>query len=162
MRNKDTRRIIGIDPGFDRCGVAVLEGSKSKQELVFSTCITTDPKSAHELRLASLGDELKAIIEKWKPSSLAIEKLFFNVNVRTALKVAEARGVILYEAARAGLPVYEYSPQDVKIAVTGYGKADKSQVESMTLRILSLKDAPKHDDETDAIAMGITHLATTR
>jgi crossover junction endodeoxyribonuclease RuvC len=162
MRNKENRRIIGIDPGFDRCGVAVLEKESGKEKLLFSTCIITNPKDAHEARLRVLGEELSSIIKKWKPSQIAIEKLFFNINARTALKVAEARGVILYEAALAGLSVYEYSPQDVKIAVTGYGKASKPQVETMTLRILGLKAAPKHDDETDAIAMGITHLASVR
>ncbi|MBX4198824.1 crossover junction endodeoxyribonuclease RuvC [Candidatus Parcubacteria bacterium] len=160
MPSKSSSRTIGIDPGFDRCGVAILEGTKSKQTLLFSTCIMTDKKQAHEDRLLTLGSELASIIKKWKPESLATEKLFFNINVRTGIKVAEARGVILYEAARARLDVYEYSPQDVKIAVTGYGKADKRQVEDMTLRILGMKQAPKYDDETDAIALCITHLAS--
>lgn len=151
-------RIISIDPGFDRCGVAVV----TQDKLLFSTCITTNKKDPHQTRLLSLGEELQAIIQKWKPRALATEKLFFNLNVRTALKVAEARGVILYEAARARLPVFEYSPQEVKIAVTGYGKATKRQVEDMTLRLLKLKTAPKHDDETDAIALGITCLASER
>lgn len=158
MQNK----VIGIDPGFDRCGVAVLKKEKGKEKLLFSTCILTSPKDDHGTRLLQLGSELSKVIKKWKPSALATEKLFFNINARTALKVSEARGVILYEAAKAGLPVYEYSPQDVKIAVTGYGKADKEQVEVMTLKILSMKSAPRHDDETDAIAVGITHLATHR
>ena len=154
MRNS----VIGIDPGFDRCGVAVL----TQDKLLFSTCITTSKKDLHQTRLLNLGKELRMIIKKWRPEALAIEKLFFNLNARTALKVAEARGVILYEAARASLPVFEYSPQDVKIAVTGYGKASKRQVEEMTLRLLKLKSAPRHDDEADAIAVGITHLATRR
>lgn len=154
-------RVIGIDPGFDRCGVAVLQGSKSKQTLLFSTCITTNKKDSHEDRLLTVGDELSKIIKKWKPETLAMEKLFFNQNTTTALKVAEARGVILYQAAQAELRVHEYTPQDVKIAVTGYGRASKGQVEDMALRILGLKKAPKHDDETDAIAVGITCLAST-
>jgi len=160
MPNKTGHRIIGIDPGFDRCGVAILEGGKSNQSLLFSTCITTSSKDAHEERLKVLGEEIAKVIKKWKPESLAIEKLFFNLNVRTALKVAEARGVILYEAARAGIEVYEYSPQDVKIAVTGYGRASKDQVETMAIKILGMKSTPRHDDESDAIAMGITHLAS--
>lgn len=155
-------RVIGIDPGFDRCGVAVLGKEGGKEKLLFSTCIVTNPKDTHERRLLAIGEELAKIIKKWKPKALATEKLFFNLNVRTALKVAEARGVILYEAARANLPLHEYSPQDIKIAVTGYGKASKPQVESMVLRILGLKKGPKHDDETDAIAVCITHLASTR
>lgn len=155
-----SNRVIGIDPGFDRCGVAILEKEGGKEKLLFSTCITTSPKDEHSARLKILGEGILKVIKEWEPNSMAIEKLFFNINARTALKVSEARGVILYEASRAGLSVYEYSPQDVKIAVTGYGKADKTQVETMTLKILSLKKAPKHDDETDAIAMGITHLAS--
>lgn len=155
-----SNRVIGIDPGFDRCGVAILERKSGKEKFLFSTCIITNPKDSHETRLRVLGEELSSIIKKWGPTHMAIEKLFFNINARTALKVAEARGVILYEAALTGLEVYEYSPQDVKIAVTGYGKANKSQVETMTLRILGLETAPKHDDETDAIAVGITHLAS--
>lgn len=157
-----SQRVIGIDPGFDRCGVAILEKINGKESLLSSSCIVTNPKDTHEDRLRVLGEELQRIIRRWKPRALAVEKLFFNANVRTALKVAEARGVILYEAGKADIKVYEYSPQDVKIAVTGYGKASKAQVESMTLRILGLKTAPKYDDETDAIAVGITHLASTR
>ncbi|MEK7194451.1 MAG: crossover junction endodeoxyribonuclease RuvC [Patescibacteria group bacterium] len=151
-------RVIGIDPGFERCGVAVLEENK----LLFSTCIITESSDKHEERLLTLGQELGKIIKKWKPNALATEKLFFNINIKTALKVAEARGVILYEAARADLPVHEYSPQAIKIAVTGYGKASKPQVETMVLRLLGLKTPPRHDDETDAIAVAITHMATAR
>lgn len=155
-------RVMGIDPGFDRCGVAILEKVKGKETLLYSTCITTDSKDSHEERLLQLGKELGALINKWEPTDLATEKLFFNLNVRTALKVAEARGVILYEAAKVGIEVHEYSPQAIKIAVSGYGKASKAQVETMTLRLLSLRSKPKFDDETDAIAVGITHLASVR
>ena len=151
-------RVMGVDPGFDRCGVAIV----GREKLIFSTCLTTSPKLPHQERLLHLGDGLKAIIKQWRPEAIATEKLFFNQNVRTGLKVAEARVVILYEAARAGLPFFEYSPQDVKIAVTGYGKASKSQVEIMALRLLSLKTTPKHDAETDAIGLGITCLASVK
>lgn len=155
-------RVIGIDPGFDRCGVAILDREGGQDKLLYSACIETDSKDWHEERLRILGEEIRKIIRKWKPRALATEKLFFNVNQKTALKVAEARGVILYEAALADIRVYEYSPQAVKIAVSGYGKAEKRQVETMVLRLLSLKSVPKHDDETDAIAVGITHLASVR
>jgi crossover junction endodeoxyribonuclease RuvC len=160
---QSNNRVVGIDPGFDRCGVAVLEKSAGgKEKLLYSTCITTNRSDDHEIRLKALGTELKKIIVDWEPSSLAIEKLFFNANQKTALKVAEARGVILYEASQAGLPFAEYSPQAIKIAVTGYGKATKPQVETMVARILSLDLGGKQDDEVDAIAVGITHLASTR
>lgn len=161
MPNKE-ERIIGIDPGFDRCGVAIIEKTGGKEKLLYSTCITTNIKDLHEKRLNKLGTELREIIGKWKPNSLAIEKLFFNVNQKTAIKVAEARGVIMYEASLANLTVSEYSPQAIKIAVTGYGKATKPQVESMVVRILGIKSTKMLDDEMDAIAVGITHLASIR
>ncbi len=159
--NKE-KRVIGIDPGFDRCGVAILEKVGGKEKLIYSTCITTSIKDTHEKRLDKLGTELREIINEWGPESLAIEKLFFNVNQKTGLKVAEARGVIMYEASLANLSVSEYSPQAIKIAVTGYGKATKPQVESMVVRILGLKSTKMLDDEMDAIAVGITHLASIR
>lgn len=156
--------ILAIDPGFDRLGVAVLQMGK-KEEVLFSECITTSPKQKHEERLSKIGLRLREIITEWKPESLAIEKLFFNQNITSALKVAEARGVILYEAKLGGLKIFEYSPQDIKIAVTGYGKASKEQVETMVTKLVILKnEASKKrlDDEIDAIALGLTHLAHTR
>jgi crossover junction endodeoxyribonuclease RuvC len=150
-------RVLAIDPGFDRIGAAVLE----KDVVLFSQCIETDRKLPHSERLLEIGEAVRKIIKKWVPQSLAIEELFFNQNITNALKVSEARGVILYEGARAGLEIYEYSPQAIKIAVTGYGKADKKQVENMVGKLVKLpKTARKKlDDELDAIALGITHLA---
>jgi len=151
-------RTLAIDPGFDRIGVAVLENDK----LLFSDCIETDRKSPHQERLLMIGKAVEKIIKKWKPEALAIEKLFFNQNVTNALKVSEARGVILYEAARAGLEIFEYSPQAIKIAVTGYGKADKAQIVNMVRKLIALPSKKMLDDEVDAIALGITHLATQK
>src|SRR3989344_5150300 len=149
-------RVLAIDPGFDRIGIAVLEQDK----LLHSECLETNRKSSHEQRLLEIGGRVRKIIKKWRPEALAIEKLFFNQNITTALKVAEARGVVLYEAARAGVEVYEYSPQAVKIAVTGYGKATKPQMEKMIGKLVKLDDSLKLDDELDAIALGITHIAS--
>lgn len=153
-------RVIGIDPGFDRFGIAVVEGN----EVLFSDCIETNRKSAHEERLAQIGRSLRDVIEKWRPTSLAVEKLFFNQNANNALKVAEARGLALYEAGLSGIKVFEYSPQDVKIAVTGYGKADKKQVEMMVLKLVKMKTSrdKRLDDELDAIAVCITCLASEK
>lgn len=153
-------KVLAIDPGFDRIGVAILIKEKNKEKLLFSKCILTNKKESQSERLKQIGSEIKKIIKKWKPESLAIEKLFFNQNTSTALRVAEARGVILYEAICSGLEIFEYSPQEIKIAVTGYGKAGKKEVETMTLKLLSLKTAPKYDDEMDAQAIGITHLVS--
>ena len=151
-------RVLAIDPGFDRIGIAVLEQDK----LLHSECLETNRKSSHEQRLLEIGGRVRKIIKKWRPEALAIEKLFFNQNITTALKVAEARGVVLYEAARAGVEVYEYSPQAVKIAVTGYGKATKPQMEKMIGKLVKLTEDEKLDDELDAIALCITHLATLK
>lgn len=156
-------RVLGIDPGFDRIGAAILEREDGRETLLYSECIETNKKSAHHERVLAIGSRVQELIEKWQPQTLAIEKLFFNQNTSTALGVAEARGVIIYEAARARLSVYEYSPQDVKIAVTGYGKADKIQLESMLRKLVKIPSAEKkRDDEIDAIALCITHLASHR
>lgn len=149
---------MGVDPGFDRVGVAVLEENK----LLFSSCIKTNRKLSHGERLLEIGRSLRKIIKKWKPSELAIESLFFNQNAPNALRVAEARGVIIYEAKIAGLSIQEYSPQAVKIGVTGYGHAKKPQVEAMVRKLIKLSEKKRLDDELDAIAIGICHLATRR
>jgi crossover junction endodeoxyribonuclease RuvC len=155
--------VLAIDPGFDRVGIAILKRGKN-EEVLYSECIVTSTKQKHEERLSKIGTSIKKIILEWNPQSLAIEKLFFNQNTTSAMKVAEARGVILYEAKLGDLKIFEYSPQDIKIAVTGYGKATKNQVESMVMKLVSLNDDKKKrlDDEIDAIALGITHLAHTR
>lgn len=155
-----TERVLSIDPGFDRVGVAILEREGGKEKLLFSECLETNKKDSHPERLLEVGLGIRRNIQTWQPESLAIEKLFFNQNTTSALKVAEARGVIIFEAAEAGLTVYEYSPQEIKLATTGYGKAGKSEVETMVQKILNLKTLPKRDDETDAIAVGICHLAS--
>lgn len=156
----NSERVLAVDPGFDRVGVAVLE----KDCVLFSHCIETSRKDPHHKRLLDVGVEIREIISKWKPSSLAIESLFFNQNTTNALKVSEARGVIIYEATRSGLNIFEYGPQSIKIAVTGYGKADKLQIETMVKKLVKLPETSgkRLDDELDAVAVGITHLASLR
>jgi crossover junction endodeoxyribonuclease RuvC len=157
MQNKI---VLGVDPGFDRIGVAILEN----KEVLFSDCIETKRKLPHSERLLEIGKVIKKVIKKWNPTTLAIESLFFNQNITNALKVSEARGIIIYEAVGAGLEICEYSPQAVKIAVTGYGKTDKIQMATMVKKLvgLSVKSSKRLDDEIDAIALGITHLASKR
>ena len=152
--------VLGIDPGFDRLGVAILQDN----EVLYSECIETSKKLPHQERLFEIGERVRVVIKEWKPNVLAIETLFFNKSVTSALKVSESRGVIIYEAARAGLSVYEYSPQAVKIAVTGYGKADKEQMQKMLIKLVKLgsQETRRLDDELDAIALCITHLATVK
>lgn len=151
--------VMGIDPGFDRLGVAVMSRVSGTESLVYSTCLSSDKKAALPDRLLSLGKELDALLKEHRPQALAIETLFFNKNVKTALAVAEVRGLILFLARLNDSTVYEYSPQAIKLAVTGYGKSDKTAVFSMVQRLV--KNTPQNalDDEYDAIAVGVTCLA---
>lgn len=155
---------MAIDPGFDRVGVAVLEQENNKSILLFSECIRTNAKESRDKRLLQIGTRIDEIVKEWRPTDLAIETLFFNTNTTSAIGVAEARGVIIFQAARAGLTVYEYGPQAIKIAVTGYGKADKIQMETMVKKLIIVPESTikRLDDEMDAIALGITHLASHR
>lgn len=150
-------RILAIDPGYDRLGIAVLEGSASRPTLVWSDCLLPDKGTAAE-RLAQVSCAVKDAIAVYSPDALAIETLFFNKNIKTAVGVAEARGAILSVAGLASLPVVEYSPQQVKSAVTGYGGADKAAVARMISKLLTLPPKKRLDDELDAIALGITAL----
>lgn len=155
-------KIISVDPGYERLGVAVLEKENGKEKLLFSECFKTSAKLPHSERLGLIGKELEKVIEKYKPSTLAIETLFFAKNQKSAMQVAEARGVIMYEGKRNGLEIYEYSPMAVKIAVTGYGKSDKIQITEMVKKLIKIEKEIKHDDEYDAIAIGLTFFATYR
>ena len=152
--------IIAIDPGYDRCGVAIVSETAGKPTIVFSTCITSDKADEQYLRLASIYKQLEVIIKKHKPSHLAIETLFFSVNKKTAIKVAEARGAILTLAGLQTLSLIELSPQAIKIAMTGVGNASKEQVQKMVRLTVALPKTTKLDDEIDAIALGVTALQT--
>ena len=156
-------RVIAVDPGYERLGIAVLEKTpKSKEVLLYSDCFVTSAKLPHSERLSLIGQEISRIIKEYKPERLGIETLFFNKNQKTAFYVAEARGVILYEAARHGLEINEFNPLQIKIAVTGYGRSEKEQVTFMVNKIVKIDKKIKHDDEYDAIACGITLLASHR
>jgi crossover junction endodeoxyribonuclease RuvC len=152
-------RVLAIDPGFDRCGVAVLEYCDNKEHLLHSACIETDRTASFSERLQHIGTTIEHLIATHTPTALGIEKLFFNKNITTGIHVAEARGMILYIAQCHGLTLYEHGPQEVKVAVTGYGNSDKAGVYAMLNRLVA--DIPKSakDDEYDAIAVGITTLA---
>lgn len=153
-------RVLAVDPGYDRLGIAVVEGDPSKPELVWSDSVLP-PKGAREERLSCVFLETKRAIDAYRPDALAIEKLFFSTNVKTALGVAEARGAVLAAAGNAGLPVVEYSPQEVKLAVTGNGGADKRAIALMVPKLIPLPQKTKRlDDEFDAIALGIAALST--
>jgi len=148
--------ILGIDPGYERLGVAILEKKKGKEELLFSDCIKTSAKIPFNERLFILGKELEKIIKKWKPDATAVEKLFFTTNQKTAMMVSEIRGLIIYLAMLHKTRLYEYTPLEIKTAVVGYGKAEKRQVEHMVKTILNIQNKKRYDDETDAIACALT------
>ena len=152
-------RVLAIDPGYDRLGVAVMELVEGKEKLLFSTCLETIRTDSLPDRLHTLGTAVTKLLAEYQPDTMAIETLFFNKNIKTAIGVAQARGMLLYLAKVAGCTVYEFGPQEIKVAVTGYGNASKDAVYAMVTRLVS--DVPEHalDDEYDAIAVGITCLA---
>jgi crossover junction endodeoxyribonuclease RuvC len=152
-------RMLAIDPGYDRCGVAIIEND---QDVLYSHCIETSKKDTHPHRLASLYRELEKVVDKWNPESIALETLFFSVNKKSAIKVAEARGVALLLAGTRQLAVVELSPQEVKQSVTGVGNASKEQVQKMVGLILKIDISKKLDDEIDAIALGMAALRWRR
>lgn len=152
--------ILAIDPGFERIGIAIIKHEqKEKDVLVYSTCFKTSAKIPFNERLKAIGEEVEKIIKKYKPEVLAIEKLFFTTNQKTVMGVSEARGVIVYMASLFGLRVFEYTPPQIKVAVTGYGKADKNMVMSMVFKLIKMDTKTNSDDELDAISVGLTCLA---
>ncbi|MDO8518193.1 MAG: crossover junction endodeoxyribonuclease RuvC [bacterium] len=168
---KPLSRVLAFDPGFERLGVAVVEkvaGNPStplraREVLLYSACIRTDAKLSFSQRLCKLGQEAEVLIKKWEPDAVALEDIYFAKNAKTAMKVAEVRGMLAYIAVSRGVALFEYTPLQVKVAVTGHGRSDKQAVASMVLRLLGLQTLPAGrqglDDEMDAIAVGLTCLA---
>lgn len=156
--------ILGIDPGYDRLGICVLEKkSQTENNLLFSACLESQRTKDLNQRIFDLNQKIKKIIVKWQPTELAIEKLFFTTNQKTVMGVSEARGAIIYLAQTLNLKVFEYTPLQIKIALTGYGKADKDQVKFMVKKILALDVVGGNlDDEYDAIACALTHSASVK
>jgi crossover junction endodeoxyribonuclease RuvC len=152
-------RVLAIDPGYDRLGVAIMELADGREQLIASTCIETDRTTPLPERLAVLGEKLGELINTHAPTALAIETLFFNQNQKTAIAVAQARGVAVFLGQTAGCTVYEFGPQEIKVAVTGYGKSDKTAVTRMVRTLVPTVRVDARDDEYDAIAVGITCLA---
>lgn len=154
--------VLGIDPGLARTGFAFVEERQGRYHYLQSGCITTAKTMPSSQRLLAIYEELETLIEQQQPQALALEKLFFSKNVRTALQVGEARGVVILAAAGRGLALFEYTPLQVKQAVAGYGRADKDQVEKMVCLTLDLKKPPSVDDEADALAVALCHLQSRR
>lgn len=153
-------RIIGIDPGTAIMGFGVITVEGQSLSVVSYGAIRTCPERVTAERLLDIHTELKHLIRKYQPDSMAVEQLFFNKNTRTAMTVGQARGVALLAGAEAGIPVYEYTPLQVKQAVTGEGRADKRQVGYMVRLLLRLKETPRPDDVSDALAVAICHAHT--
>ncbi|MCL1929954.1 crossover junction endodeoxyribonuclease RuvC [Candidatus Saccharibacteria bacterium] len=156
-------RILGIDPGTGKLGFGVLDVQKGSQpKMVDAGVVTTPAHTSLPDRLEDIYDSLSEIIDLTKPEVMAIEKLFFARNVTTAISVAEARGVVELIAKQKGLEIAEYTPLQVKQALTGYGRAEKKQIQEMVKRELGLQQAPKPDDCADALAVALTHFFTTK
>jgi len=155
-------RILGIDPGTGILGFGVIESSKGKVQLVDAGVIRTPVKEDDAVRLLTIYEELTDLIAHNKPACMSVERLFFARNVTTAMTVAQARGVVLLTAQQAAIPIHEYTPLQIKQAITGYGKAEKKQMQEMVRVLLKLKDVPKPDDAADALAAAITHSMTVR
>ena len=152
-------RVLAIDPGYDRMGLAVIEKKSNKEILVYSSCLITDRQKDFGNRLLLVGKEVAETIKKFQPEAMAIESLFMEKNQKTGMRVSEARGVILYEAAKNRVPVMEFTPLQVKSAVTGDGRSDKTRIARMLPLLITLPKKKMLDDEMDAVALGLTFFA---
>ncbi|MBQ7187581.1 MAG: crossover junction endodeoxyribonuclease RuvC [Ruminococcus sp.] len=150
-------RVLGIDPGYAIIGYGVVECESGHFSLTTCGRITTDAGTPFDRRLKIIFDDMCEIIRRFKPEQLSVEKLFFNSNQKTAIDVAQARGVTLLPAIQAGVPIFEYTPLQVKSSIVGYGRAEKHQVQEMVKNMLHLQDIIKPDDTADAVALAITH-----
>lgn len=168
MPNKNMR-ILGIDPGYERLGIALIEKNNKKDTVLYSDCFRTSVKDDIHKRLGEVGAEISRIMDKFAPDALALETLFITKNQKTGMRVAEARGIIMYEAIKRHVPVYEYGPMQIKTAITSDGSSDKARMIKMVNLLVKLPStntdgSPKKmlDDEYDAIAVALTHSAISR
>lgn len=155
-------RIIGIDPGTGILGFGIIETGRNQNQLVDAGVIRTPAKQDDGPRLLTIFEELTDIIIQTKPTVMSVEKLFFAQNITTAMTVSQARGVVILCGQQAGLTIFEYTPLQIKQALTGYGRADKKQMQEMVRVVLHLQDIPRPDDCADALAAAITHSMTVR
>lgn len=155
-------RILGIDPGFAITGYSIIDYQGNRFKLIHSGAIKTRAGVSFPLRLARIYDDLYIIIKKFKPDVISVEELFFNNNAKTVINVAQARGVILMVGCKSNIPIFEYTPLEIKQAVAGYGRADKIQVQKMVKAILNIIELPKLDDITDSIAAAICHAHSSK
>ncbi|HLI52731.1 MAG TPA: crossover junction endodeoxyribonuclease RuvC [Acidimicrobiales bacterium] len=151
---------LGIDPGLSRCGYGAVRSDRGRLEPVVYGHLATSPGEAVATRLATLWDDLESLLEDVRPDVVVVERVLFQANARTAMSVGQASGLALAAAARRGLPVVQYSPNEVKLAVTGYGSATKEQVQAMVAALLGLAERPAPADRADALALAVTHLSS--
>ena len=154
--------VLGIDPGVSRCGYGAVVRESGTLRAVACGVIRTSPSDPLERRLCILADEIQLLVEQLRPSALSVERVLFQTNARTAMSVGQASGIALMAAARAGIPVAQYSPNEVKLAVTGDGRADKTAVQTMVTRLLNLREVPKPADAADALALACCHHGRSR
>lgn len=155
-------RILGIDPGFGIIGFGVIDKTNANLEVIDYGVINTPKEMQFNERLDVIFNSINKLIEKFEPNEIAIEELYFNRNITTGIKVAEARGIILLAFQQHKLPIYEYTPQDIKMALTGTGRADKSQMKFMVKTLLHLHKSPTPDDAADAVAVALCHSQTNQ
>lgn len=153
-------RVIGIDPGYDRLGIAVMDKVSSGETLVHSECLTTSSDDEIYERLLQVGLHIRSVIAHYRPDVLAMETLFITKNQKTAMHVSEARGIIAYEASLGKLPIFEFSPPQIKTAITGDGHCDKKAMIKMIPLLIKIVPKKRHDDEYDAIAAALTYSAS--
>lgn len=154
--------ILGIDPGLAIVGYGVIDSQNGGSRPIDCGVINTPKEDSVPVRLSKIYDGMISLIERYKPDCIAIEELFFNTNITTGINVAQARGVILLACTQKNLKMYEYTPLQIKQALTGYGKAEKKQIQFMVTRLLNLKAVPKPDDAADGLAVALTHAQTAR
>ena len=155
-------RILGVDPGYGITGYSIIDYVGNKFKLIHSGAIKTPAHQSFPLRLSQIYTDMQNIINEYKPDAISVEELFFNNNVKTAINVAQARGIILVVGCQNNIPTYEYTPLQVKQAVVGYGRADKVQVQKMVKTILKVDELPKLDDITDSMAIAICHAHSAK
>ncbi len=155
-------KVLGVDPGFGRCGLAILEKVEGRERVIYSTCVETDGALSFPERLVQVVSVCESLIVEHSPYAMALERLYFNSNQKTAMQVAEARGALIHCAAARKLAIFEYTPGQVKSATAGWGRSDKQAVERMVGLLTGIATKDMRDDEVDAIAVGLTHLAHAR
>ncbi|HHT83391.1 MAG: crossover junction endodeoxyribonuclease RuvC [Christensenellales bacterium] len=154
--------ILGIDPGYATVGYGIIDSTGSNNKVIDYGVITTPKEQKLPARLKHISECVKELIAKHKPNAICVEELFFQSNRKTAIFVAEARGAIILSCMDSDIAMYEYTPLQIKQAITGYGRADKNQIQQMVKVMLGLKSAPKPDDAADALAVALTHAQTNK